>query len=415
MRNFEEVPFDLLAWSDSRFRMTWRRPPELLQISVQELGILNPLIVTEGSLPGRYVIVTGWLRFLAARAAGEVSVPCHIFRSVPSKIMLLTSLLDNIGHRRPNPVEQSVALQKLGEHYTPGQIEEHFFPLIGLERGETGRAQAAALGPLAGMRELVLDAVAEGALAPETAAAVAEFPFGHSERLVYLFRTLRTDPSTQLDLVRQFGRLWNEQEISPTEVILDEEWDWAAPPPDEPQDERSWPSAPEAAGCEMPIPVDLDGTFGELEDSGSSDGRRQKQLPSAGKARQDRNVLLPGNRPRSDSLHLNQHSHAASGPGELPSGVAPEERVRAVCHALNRRIGSAPQGGHGSTCCSESSNGGGVPAGVRLVQGRKGRGSFPSGRLEIRFENPEHLRSLLHDVLQADERGALFEVLAGKV
>ena len=131
IKNFEELNFDVLAWSDRTFKMTFRRCPHLLLASVREVGVLNPLIVAEGETPDRFRIVTGWLRFEAARAAERNSVPCHIYRNFPNKVMLLCGLLDNIGHREMNAMERAVTLQRLLEYYTQEEVAQNFLPMLG--------------------------------------------------------------------------------------------------------------------------------------------------------------------------------------------------------------------------------------------------------------------------------------------
>jgi len=221
MRNFQEIPFDQIAYSAAESRVTWRRVPPLLRLSVREVGVLNPLIVTETALPARSALVTGWLRFQAAREVGENSVPCHIYRSFPPKILLLMSLFDNLGHRQLNPVEQGLALGKLGEFYTSEEIRRTFIPMLGLQEHSTDWK------PLVALTELHEDlqwAIADEVLTPEGAKALHSIPLGHSQHVLNLLRSVPAKSPDQTAIAQSFCDLLGKKDTSPLEILQEEGW-----------------------------------------------------------------------------------------------------------------------------------------------------------------------------------------------
>lgn len=82
---------------------------ELAQ-SIQEVGLLQPILVTEHR--NRYRIVAGERRFRAARLAGLDSVPC-IVRTFTANEQLEAALVENLQREDLNPIEEAQAVQAL--------------------------------------------------------------------------------------------------------------------------------------------------------------------------------------------------------------------------------------------------------------------------------------------------------------
>lgn len=222
IRNFGEIPVESIAWSDTRFKLTFRRLPETLRFSVREVGVLNPLIVTESeSFPGRYTIVTGWLRLAAAREDGKNSVPCHIYENFPNKILLLCEFFDNLGHRTMNPVELAITLKKLGEFYTPPEVIANFLPLLGYRpRSENWDKFV----PLDDLPEEMKWGIAEGELAEQAALVLLKCPEDQARRVFHLLRSLRVSASVQREMSENFFEVWKRDDVLPAEIIEREDW-----------------------------------------------------------------------------------------------------------------------------------------------------------------------------------------------
>ena len=94
---------------------------EELAVSIQELGVLQPLSVRR-SKNGGYELISGERRLRASRMAGLTEVPC-ILVSVDSQGSSLLALVENLQRRDLNFVEEATALAKLIETYHLSQEE----------------------------------------------------------------------------------------------------------------------------------------------------------------------------------------------------------------------------------------------------------------------------------------------------
>jgi len=92
---------------------------EDLVTSIQERGIIQPLVVTE--LPnGTYELIAGERRLRASRIAGLKTVPC-IVRSASEQDKLEIALIENIQRHDLNPIEEAIAYNRLMEEFSMTQ------------------------------------------------------------------------------------------------------------------------------------------------------------------------------------------------------------------------------------------------------------------------------------------------------
>lgn len=101
---------------------------ELAQ-SIQEVGLLQPLLVTEHR--SRYRIVAGERRFRAARLAGLQSVQC-IVRTFSASEQLEAALVENLQREDLNPIEEAQAVQALMD--ATGYTQEQAAQRLGKSR-----------------------------------------------------------------------------------------------------------------------------------------------------------------------------------------------------------------------------------------------------------------------------------------
>jgi hypothetical protein len=222
IKNFDELSIDQIAWSDRSFRTTFRRCPELLLTSVREVGILNPLVVTEVPGADRFRIVCGWLRFEAARTTERNSVPCHIYRKFPDKIMLLCCLFDNLGHRQMNAVEQALTLTKLREFYSQEEAISSFLPLLGYRPSAENWERLIAFSD---MPEAWQWSIAEGELNEQAAVFLRKLPGADGSRVYELFRQFRLSASLQREIAEMFYEIWERDDTTPGDIISAEKWE----------------------------------------------------------------------------------------------------------------------------------------------------------------------------------------------
>ncbi len=87
-----------------------------LAASIKEHGVLQPLIVTPGESPERYVLVAGERRLLAARLAHQETVPA-IVRQVSEQQRLELALIENIQRSDLSPLEAGEAYRQLADEF----------------------------------------------------------------------------------------------------------------------------------------------------------------------------------------------------------------------------------------------------------------------------------------------------------
>lgn len=88
---------------------------EELASSIRAQGIIQPIVVRR-VLGGRYEIVAGERRWRAAQLAGLQEVPV-VIRDIPDEAAVAIALIENIQRESLNPIDESVALQRLIDEF----------------------------------------------------------------------------------------------------------------------------------------------------------------------------------------------------------------------------------------------------------------------------------------------------------
>ena len=87
---------------------------EDLASSIREHGIIQPLILIQGSSSNRYALIAGERRLRAAKLAGLTEVPA-IVRTVTEQEQLEFAIIENVQREDLNPLERARAYQRLLE------------------------------------------------------------------------------------------------------------------------------------------------------------------------------------------------------------------------------------------------------------------------------------------------------------
>lgn len=85
--------------------------------SIQEHGIIQPLIISKKKKGDKYTLIAGERRLQAAKLAGLVSVPV-VLRDVSNQDLLELALIENIQREDLNPLETAQAFKHLSEDYS---------------------------------------------------------------------------------------------------------------------------------------------------------------------------------------------------------------------------------------------------------------------------------------------------------
>src|SRR5512140_407141 len=126
------VSVDLIS-PNPRQPRSMSHPQELgeLTASVREHGVLQPLIVTAGDAPGRYILIAGERRLTAARQAGLASVPV-IVREATDQQRLELAIIENVQRYDLSPLEEAEAYRQLAEDF--GLSHEDIAAQVGKSR-----------------------------------------------------------------------------------------------------------------------------------------------------------------------------------------------------------------------------------------------------------------------------------------
>ncbi|MFO7741493.1 MAG: ParB/RepB/Spo0J family partition protein [Anaerolineae bacterium] len=110
-----EVPLDSVSPNPHQPRSSIREEDlRELAASIEEHGIIQPLVVTE-TLDG-YQLIAGERRWRAARVAGLAKVPILV-KDVASSEVLELALVENLQRSDLNPLEEATAFQQLVEEF----------------------------------------------------------------------------------------------------------------------------------------------------------------------------------------------------------------------------------------------------------------------------------------------------------
>jgi ParB family chromosome partitioning protein len=112
-----QLPVDLLQ--KGKYQPRRGMDPEALEDlanSIRTQGVIQPIVVREVSA-GRYEVIAGERRWRAAQLAGLTEIPALI-RQVPDEAAIAIALIENIQREGLNPIEESMALQRLMEEFS---------------------------------------------------------------------------------------------------------------------------------------------------------------------------------------------------------------------------------------------------------------------------------------------------------
>lgn len=141
-----------------------------LAASIRQQGIIQPLIVRP--VGNKFEIIAGERRWRAAQIAGLKQVPV-IVRHMPDEAAIAIALIENIQRENLNPIEESIALQRLIEEF--GMTHQQVADAIG-----KSRATVSNLLRLLALPEDVKILLAEG-----------KIEMGHARTLITLPETVQ--------------------------------------------------------------------------------------------------------------------------------------------------------------------------------------------------------------------------------
>jgi ParB family transcriptional regulator, chromosome partitioning protein len=106
-----------------------------LRDSIQEHGVVQPIVVRPSDREGRFILVLGERRLRASKMAGKETIPALVRRLSPQQAAEMT-VLENVVRADLNPIEQAEAYRVLSQQFnlTQAQIAQR----IGVSRESVG-------------------------------------------------------------------------------------------------------------------------------------------------------------------------------------------------------------------------------------------------------------------------------------
>jgi ParB family chromosome partitioning protein len=144
-----------------------------LAASIKEHGVLQPLVVTTGTVPGEFTLIAGERRLEAARRAGLERVPV-VVRAASEQERLLLALIENVQRADLAPLETAEAFRQLNDEF--GLSHEEISKRV-------SKSRVAVTNTLRLLRlpEAVRRALASGQLSEGHARALLALPTYHAQ------------------------------------------------------------------------------------------------------------------------------------------------------------------------------------------------------------------------------------------
>lgn len=127
-----EIPINLIVPNPHQPRTTIDSE-ELAGLveSIREHGVIQPVILTQDEASGKYILIAGERRWLAARQAGLISIPAIVREVEDDRERLELALIENIQRTDLNPLEAAEAYRQLEDF---GLSHEEISARIGKSR-----------------------------------------------------------------------------------------------------------------------------------------------------------------------------------------------------------------------------------------------------------------------------------------
>ena len=215
------IPIHSISIEDRTFIITTDRNNELLQNSIERVGLLYPPYLYYNKNAQYYQIVCGLRRIRACITAGWKEISANIIDpGSDEKELFLLSLYDNLSHRVLDPVEQARAALKLLAYYAEDTVIREYLPLMGLPPHE--KAFAHLLG-VAHLEPVIQDGMVQGKICEAVAAKLAYLKEEDRKALFGLFSRIHLSASKQEEIVSYCMDISLREEIGYNTILQERE------------------------------------------------------------------------------------------------------------------------------------------------------------------------------------------------
>lgn len=162
--------------------------------SMKRVGILHPPLVDKAQ-SGRYRILSGRNRLLAAAGLHFTSCDCRVVPSAFSPLETLTLLIEEvIAKRSPSLMEQAIFLKKVGAWLDNNEAARRFLPVLG---HQPHPSQVLKLLRLNNLEEVIQETVHHGQLDVKVAWELEKLAFVDRMALFEIIMALRLSVANQ--------------------------------------------------------------------------------------------------------------------------------------------------------------------------------------------------------------------------
>jgi ParB-like chromosome segregation protein Spo0J len=213
------VMMDRIDTADRSFCLSWHLSDRRLAESIALCGLINPplLISKKG---GSYAIVCGFKRITSCKELGFKSVPAFVCKDQPDPLRcLFMSFWDNLPHRRFNPVEKALILQRFAPCLDEQRIISEILPLLQLHAHTREFKRYLRIGELPHEAK---EALAKDELALDAALLLLDFEASARISLLQFIVELRLTVSRQKEVLELIHEICRREGVSPLEIITDQ-------------------------------------------------------------------------------------------------------------------------------------------------------------------------------------------------
>lgn len=212
------VELETIDGDDDFYRMSHAFETGPLRASIRLSGLLHPLILEAGEGRGPRV-VSGFRRYLACRELGEKTVPA-LFASAPPEALYRVVLLENLSHRAFNPVEISLALNRLAQWLDREELVRSWLPLMGLAPSPRLLAMYLTVRDLG---EEIREALVSGKLNISDVPALMKWPEQERQHVFRLFRELKMGTNIRREVALNLFEIEKRDGVPPSAFLAGEE------------------------------------------------------------------------------------------------------------------------------------------------------------------------------------------------
>jgi len=101
----EQFALKKISLEDERFRTSYHFSLEKLKLSIKEIGLLHPPLVTRRD--NRFILVSGWKRVLACHELSLSSIPVYVIEEKDELQTFLIAFYENLAAREFGLLEKA--------------------------------------------------------------------------------------------------------------------------------------------------------------------------------------------------------------------------------------------------------------------------------------------------------------------